>query len=126
MHALQVIEQGFRTTTEEQDDAILWLTQSMRGAGAELSVLLTGHASAYAAQVASQPNLVVADWRQTAPADLSRDLDRLQQAGVPVYVVEEDLEERGLIGSSLHPAVERIRRDRVHSLYEQADQIWQW
>ena len=126
MHALQVIEQGFRTTTEEQDDAILWLTQSMRGAGGELSVLLTGHASAYAQQASPQPVLVLGEWRQTAPADISRDLDRLQQAGVPIYVVEEDLEERGLVGSSLHPAVERIRRDRVHSLYEQADQVWQW
>lgn len=126
MHALQVIEQGFRTTTEEQDDAILWLTQSMRGAGAELSVLLTGHASAYAAQVAPQPNLVVGEWRQTAPADIPRDLDRLQEAGVLVYVVEEDLAERGLASSRLHPAVERITRGRVHGLYEQADQVWQW
>ena len=43
MKILQVVEQAFRTLAEEQDDTILWLTQSMRGAGADLEVLIAGN-----------------------------------------------------------------------------------
>src|SRR5690606_6725284 len=44
----QVSDQAFSTTTEEQVDAILWLTRSMRGAGADRMPLLSGNAVHYA------------------------------------------------------------------------------
>jgi hypothetical protein len=72
MKALQVIDQAFRTTTEEQDDTILWLTQSMRGAGGHLTVLLSGHAVYYATQHQTQPALTIAGWAQTQPANLPK------------------------------------------------------
>ena len=55
MKVLQVIDQAYRTTTEEQDDTILWLTQSMRGAGGDLMVLLSGHGVHYAISRERQP-----------------------------------------------------------------------
>lgn len=96
MKVLQVIDQGFRTTVEEQDDTILWLTQSMRGAGGDLIVLLTGHGSYYAVQSRRQPAITLGDWQQTEPADITQDIARLTNQQVPVYVLKEDLEERGL------------------------------
>jgi hypothetical protein len=126
MKTLQVIEQAFRTIVEEQDDPIIWLTRSMRGAGADLSLLLVGHAAYYAVQRLRQPALRLGGWRQTQPADLKNDLEDLLKSGVPVYVSKEDIDSRGL--SDL-PPINGIRladKNSVVSLYETADQIWHW
>src|SRR5690554_653411 len=96
MKVLQVVEQAFRTLVEEQDDTILWLTRSMCSAGAELSVLLNGHAAYYAVQKQRQPALTLGSWQQTEPATITTDLDGLLAGGVAVFVVREDLAERGL------------------------------
>src|SRR5690625_2434153 len=96
MTVLQVVEQGFRTVVEEQDDAILWLIRSMQSAGAELKVLLTGHAATYAVLTRRQPALELGKWRQSEPAELTRDLRGLLDGGAPVHVVAEELAERGL------------------------------
>lgn len=126
MKALQVIDQAFRTTVEEQDDTILWLIQSMRGAGGDLMLLLSGHGVHYAVLSQRQPPLALASWRQSEPAELPRDLANLIESGVPVYVVEEDLEERGLGRLPLRDGVRTVTRRALPELYEQADQIWHW
>ena len=126
LKVLQVIEQAFRTTTEEQDDAILWLTRSMRAAGGDLMVLLRGHAVHYAVLTQRQPALSLGDWHQQQPAELHRDISGLVESGVPVYAVQEDLDERGLAGLPLQAGVKSLGRDAVPGLYEQADQVWHW
>lgn len=126
MKVLQVIEQAFRTLVEEQDDTMLWLTGSMRGAGAEVSVLLAGNAACYAVQRRRQPALTLGDWQQREPADLTRDIGNLVQKGVPVYVLQEDLSERGLADVPVIPGVQVIVRFTLTSLYEQVDQVWHW
>lgn len=126
MKVLQVIDQAFRTTVEEQDDTILWLTQSMRGAGADLIVLLTGHGVHYAVQAKRQPALVLGSWQQSEPAEIHHDIRRLVDAGVPVYAVRDDIEERGLQPSAVQKGVALVARKEVADLYEQVDQVWQW
>lgn len=126
MKALQVITQAFRTTAEEQDDAIVWLTRSMRSANADLMVLLSGHAVQYAALKQRQPAFSLGQWQQTQPADLRADLTRLAESDVPVYAVQEDLHERGLADHALLEGVTVIARSKLPGLYEQADQVWQW
>tara|TARA_R110002073_G_scaffold37621_6_gene108386 strand:+ start:1318 stop:1698 length:381 start_codon:yes stop_codon:yes gene_type:complete len=126
MKALQVIDQAFRTTTEEQDDTILWLTQSMQGAGADLMLLLSGHGVQYAVINEPQPALEIGSWQQTQPAELKRDLSSLVEKNVPVYVVEEDLVERGLDHLTLTAGIKKIKRTALANLYEHADQVWHW
>jgi sulfur relay protein TusB/DsrH len=45
---------------------------------------------------------------------------------VPVYVIKEDLAERGLPEASVHAGVKVIDRSQLVPLYEKVDQIWQW
>ncbi len=42
MKVLQIVETAYRATTEEQDDTVIWISHAMRGASAELGVLLAG------------------------------------------------------------------------------------
>ena len=120
------MEQAFRTLVEEQDDTILWLTQSMRGVGADLEVLLAGNGASYAVLKNRQPALTIGTWRQTEPADVPRDLANLLDKNVPVYVIREDLAERGLGDLPVHAGIEVIGRQDLPALYERVDHIWQW
>jgi len=126
MKVLQVIDQAYRTTVEEQDDAILWLTRSMLSAGGDLMVLLTGHAVHYAVLTRRQPALILGEWRQTEPAEIHRDIAGLVEGGVPVYAVLEDLQDRGLEKLEVQSHVQIVSRQQIPSLYEQADQVWHW
>ena len=126
MKVLQVIDQAFRTTVEEQDDTILWLTQSMVGAGADVQVLLTGHGVQYVTQSQAQPALTLGAWQQRQPADLTQDIGRLVSKGIAVYALREDLEERGLAKLPIQPGVDVISRDALAGLYDSVDQVWQW
>jgi len=126
MKLLQVIEQAFRTLVEEQDDTILWLSQSIQKAGADMKVLLVGNCAYYAVLKRRQPALVIAGWVQKEPSDIKQDLDRLQAGGVGIYVSRSDLADRGLIGIPVHPGVKVISQLEVAALYEEADLVWQW
>lgn len=126
MKVLNVVQSAYRTLVEEQDDTILWLSQTLQKAGADLSVLLSGHACFYAFQQKPLPVLQIGSWRQSTPTCVHDDLQRLQASGVPVYVVAEDLSERGLQASDAHPGVQTIPRSQVASLYEDVDLVWHW
>lgn len=126
MKILQIVEQAFRTLVEEQDDTILWLTQSMAGAGANLEVLLSGNAVYYAVMKNRQPAVKIGDWVQQEPADIPSDLGRILEQDIPVYVLKHELEERGLNVDMLRPSIKPIDRAQLVSLYKQVDQVWQW
>jgi sulfur relay (sulfurtransferase) DsrF/TusC family protein len=126
MKVLQVLDQAFRTTVEEQDDTILWLTQSMQGAGANLKVLLSGSGVEYAVQKAAQPALSIGAWQQSQPADITRDIGRLVDKDVPIYAVEEDLAQRGLDPLLVNAGVSVIKRGELATLYQSVDQVWHW
>lgn len=126
MKVLQVIDQAFRTTTEEQDDTIIWLTRSMVGAGADLALLLSGHASYYAVQSRRQPALQLGEWQQSQPAEITADINGLVNKQIAVYAVREDLAERGLEGLPLQPGIELVDRAGVAALYDGVDQVWHW
>lgn len=126
MRALQIIETAYRGTLEEQDDTILWLTHSMRDAGADLAVLLTGNAVNYLVQGQDASGLRFGDWEQTHPPVLTHEVGKLIGKGVPVYAVEEDLRKRGLAEKDLVGGVTLLSRGDLPALFENFDRIWHW
>lgn len=126
MKALNIVESAYRATLEEQDDTILWLTHAMKGAGADLSVLLRGNAVNYAAKGQDASGLVFGAWRQTHPPQLADDVAGLIAKGVPVLAIAEDLEERGLSRDDLVDGVQPTSRDAVAELIGSHDRVWYW
>ena len=98
---LQVVESAYRATIEEQDDTVVWFTHAIRGGGAQTAVLLRGHAVNYGVKGQDASGIAFGDRKQTQPPDLPGDLARLIAKGVEVYVVEEDVEARGLVPTDL-------------------------
>jgi len=126
MKVLQIVESAYRATIEEQDDTILWLTQAMRNAGAELDVLLRANAVNYAVKGQDASGLAFGDWKQTQPPNIPDDVARLIGKGVAIYAVAEDLADRGLGDARMVDGVERVGRATLPRLMGGYDQIWHW
>src|SRR3990172_5110349 len=93
---LNIVESAYRAVMEEQDDTILWLLAAMQSAGAEHTVVLRGNAVNYAVKGQGGPGLTVGEWKQTQAPKMDRDvLDLIEKLKIHVYVVSEDLAERG-------------------------------
>ena len=126
MKVLQMISCAYRATIEEQDDTILWLTQAMKAAGADLDVLLTGNAVNYALKGQDASGLEIGDWRQSQPPRIDDDLERMIGKGIAVLAVADDLAERGLADASLVNGVRRIPRAELARLMAGYDRVWRW
>ncbi|HKX99540.1 MAG TPA: hypothetical protein VJL86_07465 [Steroidobacteraceae bacterium] len=126
MKTLQVLETAYRATVEEQDDTIVWLTHAMKGAGGEFGLLLAGNAVCYAVQGQRAPALEIGAWTQSHSADLAADVAGLAAKGVPVYAVEEDLEERGLLDARLLDPLTVLPRAKLPALLDEYPRVWKW
>lgn len=126
MKAINIVETAYRGTLEEQDDTIVWLTHAMKGAGAELDVLLRANAVNYAVKGQDASGLSFGAKPQTHAPELASDLERLLGKGVKVFVVEEDLAQRGIEASELISGLQTIKRGAVAKLLDGYDQAWHW
>jgi hypothetical protein len=108
---LNIVESAYRAVMEEQDDTILWLLAAMQGAGAEHTVVLRGNAVNYAVAGQGAPALTIGEWKQTQAPKMDRDVaDLIEKRKMPVFVVDEDLAERGIEKRELIPGVKLIGR----------------
>lgn len=126
MKTLNIIESGYRATIEEQDDTIVWLMHAMKGAGADLVVLLRGNAVNYAVKNQDASGLSFGAEKQTQPPRLADDVLQLIGKGVAVHIVEEDAAERGLEPSDLIEGLQSVSRAEVANLVTECDQVWHW
>jgi sulfur transfer complex TusBCD TusB component (DsrH family) len=126
MKVLNIVETAYRGTLEEQDDTVLWLSQVLQGAGANLAVLLRGNAVNYGVRGQDASGLAFGELRQTQPPRPAEDLARLIERGTLVHVVEEDLAERGIEQGELVPGLKPISRRNIAALLADFDQVWHW
>lgn len=126
MKALNIIESAYRATVEEQDDTIVWLSHAMKGAGADVDVLLRANAVNYAVKGQDAAGLAFGAWQQTQPARIDHDLASLIGKGATVYAVAEDLGDRGLEGIPLIEGLKPIRMEELPELLHAYDRVWHW
>jgi intracellular sulfur oxidation DsrE/DsrF family protein len=123
---LNIIESAYRGTLEEQDDTVVWLMHAMRGAGADLSVVLRGNAVNYVVRGQDASGLAFGERRQTNPPRLDEDVAKLAGKGVEVFVVEDDLAERGLERADVIADVKLLPRNGIAKLLGSHDQVCHW
>ena len=126
MKVLNIVESAYRATLEEQDDTVIWITHAMKGAGGDLNVLLRGNAVNYAVVGQDASGLSFGAKKQTKPPQIAEQVASLVGKGIEVYIVEEDLHERGLGNVSLIDGLTRISKSGIPGLMDKHDQVWHW
>lgn len=123
---LCIVETPYRGTQEEQDDAVLWLTHALKNAGSEMGVLLRGNAVNYAVARQDPVGVVIGKLPIEHPPYPHKDLLKMKGAGIPVHIVRDDAEERGISLDSLVKDFKLISRSELPGLFSQYNQIWHW
>jgi sulfur relay (sulfurtransferase) DsrF/TusC family protein len=124
---LNIVESAYRAVMEEQDDTILWLLAAMQGAGAAHTVVLRGNAVNYAISGQGAPGLTVGEWQQTQAPKMDRDvIDLIENRKIPVYIIEEDLAERGIERNELVNGVQLLSRRALPALFAEYEIVSHW
>lgn len=123
---LSIVETAYRATIEEQDDTILWLNHMLKNGGADISVLLRANAVNYAVKGQDASGLSFGESKMTHPPEIDKDVEKMIEKGVPLYVVEEDAKDRGLSDGDLIGGVKKVSRRELPELIDQHDQVWHW
>lgn len=126
LKVLNIVESAYRATLEEQDDTILWTTTALRGAGADVDVLLRGNAVNYGVRGQDASGLQFGERKQTHPPRLENDVRRLIDKGAKVFVVADDVADRGLERTDLVDGLAPVSRSSIAKLCADYDQIWHW
>ena len=124
---LNIVDSAYRAVMEEQDDTILWLVAAMQAAGAEHTVVLRANAVSYAVAGQGAPGLTVGEWKQSQAPKMDRDVaDLMEKRKIPVFVVEEDLAERGIERNELIPGVKLISRGAIPGMCAEHALVHLW
>jgi sulfur relay (sulfurtransferase) DsrF/TusC family protein len=69
----------------------------------------------------------VGEWKQTQAPKMDRDvLDLIEKRKIPVYVIAEDLADRGIEQSELVPGVEMLSRTALAGLFANYAVVNHW
>lgn len=123
---LCIVESAYRGTLEEQDDSIMWLTQALGKAGGQMSVVLRGNAVNYAVKAQNPVGVSIGKLAIEHPIDPTADIARMKGAGIPVYLVQEDLAKRGIGAQALVGDVQLIAQRELAGMFAGYDHVWHW
>lgn len=126
MKVLNIISSGYRATLEEQDDTIVWLSHALKGAGANVDVLLRGAAANYVIEGQEAAPLAFGGRAQKCAPDVFGQVAGLIEKGVSVFVAEEDLTRRGLANAPRLRAAKARPQAELPALFANYDQVWHW
>ena len=81
----------------------------------------------YAVAGQGVPGLTVGEWKQTQAPKMDRDvLDLVEKRKIPVYVIAEDLADRGIDSSELVPGVQLMSRTALPDLFDEYPVVSHW
>jgi hypothetical protein len=126
MKVLNIVSSGYRATLEEQDDTVLWITQAMSRAGAEMDVLLRASAVNYVVEGQAVSPLAIGGRIQRNAPDVHGQVRELAERGVGIFVLEEDLGAYGLRDVPRLDQAKRVRTSELAGLISGYDAIWHW
>jgi hypothetical protein len=126
MRVLNVVSSAYRATLEEQDDTVIWLTHALKGAGAEIDVLLRGPAVNYVVEGQEAGPLSFGARTQRHAPDVFGQVASLAEKGVRVFVLKEDLERRGLMRAKRQGGSILTRQAELSQLFADYDRVWHW
>ena len=122
---LSIIDSAYRATIEEQDDTAVWFTHAMKNGGADVSILLRGDAANYAVVNQDAKGLRFGNRAVKGP-DMVRDIKAVIDKKIPLYVVADDLADRGIPPSQIIPGIEQIQRSGIAKLIDSHDRVLSW
>ena len=126
MKVLSIVSTGYRATLEEQDDTVLWITQAMSRAGAEVDVLLRASAANYVVEGQSVSPLEIGGRAQRHAPDVHAQVRDLAERGVGIFVLEEDLAAYGLDGAARLDRAQVVPTAELATLVSRYDRVWHW
>jgi len=99
----------------------------VQGAGAEHTVVLRGNSVNYAVANQGVPGLTVGEWKQSQAPKMDRDVvDLIEKRKIPVYVIAEDLADRGIDHAELVPGVQLLSRKALPGLFADYALVAHW
>ena len=126
MKVLNIISSGYRATLEEQDDTVVWITQAMSRAGAEIDVLLRSAATNYVVEGQAVSPLAIGGRIQSNAPDVHGQVRDLAERGVGIFVLEEDLDAYGLRDVSRLKQAQIVKAGELAGLISRYDAVWHW
>ena len=126
MKVLSIIASGYRATLEEQDDTVLWISQAMSRAGAELDILLRSAATHYVVEGQAVPPLAIGGRTQRNAPDVHGQVRDLAERGVGLFVLAEDLAAYGLDAVPRLDGAQTVGAGELADLISRYDAVWHW
>lgn len=123
---LSVIETAYRGTLEEQDDTSIWFTHILKNSGAEVSILLKSNAVNYAVKGQNAAGLEFGGNPVPRFPRIEQDLVKMIEQAVPVYLIQEDIQDRGIADAELISGIRVISNSKLAQLFGEFDKIWHW